>query len=719
MLRIGVIAAILLGAHIRIIDIKNINFLSGITKKLLPDNKMNSSITFASVLGVAIVTVLFGIAILQLSSQQTFGMTKWLPFLSAPFILIFFMIRFKYKRAPSISSRWLILVANFATAFYVLMLLLTYLFGETKQDLIVFFMALSIILFAYFDRGGLPAIYGAIVGWVCLSSLLNWQVILGAIEHDLFIGLLAGMAIIVGFWKLSGEILCARECTPKWNLFLGAVVLSIIAVLSVRSDSLFGYGAVYHWEYFAGPIRALRNGGLLLYDVPSQYGFLNILLASMMPVGSSWQALYIFQTVLLMIAPCFIIAGLWNQSRSFSVRLILSALVVLSVFFADPEWIGPQPFPSSSVTRFIWCYILLGICLLWAKQKFFHFVLAFCWSAGVIWSAESCFYSTVIFAFIVIADAACQPNVKLKISHIKQFIYPAAGFLFVYLAAIYFIYKLGYGISPDFKLYFEYVLGYAGGHGYVPFDLKGPGNFLFMLFIMLGYICLKILNRKNLSQESLLPLAAATGCVWIISSYYLGRPVPQNVTAMLPIYVSCGLIGIQVASKYKFYREKAALSALLAALIFVAISPIFVHSWWIKLTSYVGYQGDITVRLPEAPQELVSAIEVVNPEALIPMVYFGNAAALPKLPIKYDEISEKTWSPVPLQIIQKPIRPERRDEFIKRYIGNKKFPHVILIQEFGADDQAVADFLSVSGKYYHVVNFEKVGNFGMYVMQVN
>jgi hypothetical protein len=50
---------------------------------------------------------------------------------------------------------------------------------------------------------------------------------------------------------------------------------------------------------FVGPAELVRQGGWLLWDVPSHYGFLNTLVVAAVPVQSAWQAMHLVNGFLL------------------------------------------------------------------------------------------------------------------------------------------------------------------------------------------------------------------------------------------------------------------------------------------------------------------------------------------------------------------------------------------------------------------------------------
>lgn len=124
-----------------------------------------------------------------------------------------------------------------------------------------------------------------------------------------------------------------------------------------------------------------------------------MLLAHTLPVNSAWQAMYLLQSILLFLTSCVLIhvAFLNKSTRGF---FIASLILLLSLHFADPVLEGPSAFPSSSVFRFFWCYIIMYIFYLDNAKpniKFIAIIMNACWIFGCFWSAESAIYSTCAF----------------------------------------------------------------------------------------------------------------------------------------------------------------------------------------------------------------------------------------------------------------------------------------------------------------------------------
>ena len=61
--------------------------------------------------------------------------------------------------------------------------------------------------------------------------------------------------------------------------------------------SKIGGGAMAHWQLYVGPVEMLGQGGYLLWDIPSQYGFLSILSSYLIPLTSAWHKVYILNII--------------------------------------------------------------------------------------------------------------------------------------------------------------------------------------------------------------------------------------------------------------------------------------------------------------------------------------------------------------------------------------------------------------------------------------
>ncbi len=652
-----------------------------------------------------------------LIGERHIGLAKWLPYLFIPFSL--FLLghnNFKLCKVSLLKQILILLPLVVSTGLLLISISKAH---EFNRYLFLFFTLAASIALISLKQYRLVTLLASLISWLTIYPLLNWRLISGLLEDSPFPYLIyACITIVVIGWFIHGKKLTLTKNHPviRWSLL--AVALSMFLCLSFRTDALFIPGSEYHWEYFVGPIRTIRNGGWLLYDAPSQYGFLNILLASLLPISSSWQSFYIFQSSILFLTSSAILILLCSIGKnSFSSKSLIFFLVMGSFFFADPAWIGPTPYPSSSVTRFFSCYLLLCLSFIPKQHHYRVLLISIGWLIGVLWSAESCLYSTVIYFFYIAADvASCKSWESKKLTLIKYFLHSFTP-LIAALAIIAIYYQLELGHLPNFLSHFDYAVGYASGYGYVPFPLNGPGNVMLLIFLGLGLLALLAL-RTPLNGTLATSLACSAGCIWAIGSYYLGRPVPQNITAMFPLLSTCALIGLLQSRRGNPNLPYGPLSAAAFPLLFLILSTFYTSSFWAKSVTFESFSKDISTKLFHKSDELSKAIEKIDPKGIMPRVYLGDSAVSP---IINRDTSESAWLPTPLQLVMPPISQNRKAQILNRFLCSNPHNQVILIHQTGSVSSELPGLNLIITNYFGLVSTNKVGPYEvmLYVRKSN
>jgi hypothetical protein len=139
-----------------------------------------------------------------------------------------------------------------------------------------------------------------------MRSLQNLEHILGNFER-----LPISTAFVAAFFACLAVELCLQiglgrdrqapnqGTRSALSYLLRGLPYAVILMFALRADSLFYKGPDMpdmHWDYFIGPVQTVRSGGWLLWDTPSQYGFLNILLTALIPFRSAWDSFYFFSS---------------------------------------------------------------------------------------------------------------------------------------------------------------------------------------------------------------------------------------------------------------------------------------------------------------------------------------------------------------------------------------------------------------------------------------
>lgn len=742
-------------AKVIFLTLISILFINLFTKYILSNSNLKipqfsssneDSLTSLFLYSIFISIIFLLLGFIRAFCMNYFGLAKWLPHLILPVIVLTPFI-FGKKIAKIIHLRKIML----ASVAILCLFIFVFLIKEAKNfiqstNLNLFFLIFtatictSVFFIPYSLRSNkiskmvqikmndfIPLsflFFLVLFSWFFLFDLTNWEFLVLLFEREFLLSTILSLAVLFYlfyfiFDKTSVKIFRSQNF-PYFNFF----VFLIFLFFSFRHDSLFIPGSEYHWEYFHGVIQGIRNGGWLLWDTPSQYGFLNVLLASVIPVPSAWQALYIMQSFLLMIVAW---VSYWLISRNFNddilKKILVFFLVFFSLFYADPHFIGPYPFPSSSVFRFFCVYLMIFLVFIFPKfDKRQAFILSAAWVLSCLWSAESALYGTSILFFLIASIFFSAPSFRQSLKLAGRYLTISLLLIFTTLALITVYYFIRINVFPDFGSFFEHAIGYASGHGYVPFPLFGPSNLL--LFIFLGLI-IALFNQWRFKIQNLAPMASLLGALWAISSYYIGRPVPQNITAMMPIITIILLLSMT-------YIKSINLSSLIIKIIsvpffFLILSPIFSMAWYESLTHLKFFSTEISEKLPKANNELANLMDTSGFDLNTFVIYYGDDAAPPLFNDKFSYLNEKNWLPVPLQLLETPISEEKRGIYLARYIcGHQNKGGFIIVNKNDLLLKRFDKFLEILKKYYvaelvnssHQYDIYKFSNFNSLTCQV-
>jgi len=554
------------------------------------------------------------------------------------------------------------------------------------------------------------------VSWSGLVNLTNWNAFKQALDSNFAIVVVGAYLILratfaIVFAEESLNHIVAQKSEAHLNkklltstLWVDALFVGIFLWFSFRHDSLFIPGSEYHWEYYVGVVRGIKSGGWLLWDTPSQYGFLNILLASFVPSASAWQSFYIFQgTLLFLVSAGIYLVARRHISTSLFQRFALFLMVFMALFFADPEFIGPHPFPSSSVVRFFCVYVL--VLVVWCVPKFGMrqaAALALAYSLAAIWSAESAVYGTAIFLFILVALLYTRTSENGHFALAAKYVAMAITCFVIVLLTVIGFYLVQLGEAPNLFGFFEHAIGYAGGFGYVPFSLVGNGNLLLLVFMGIVILIIGAMQRKDPILDNFsAPLAAMAGCIWGVATYYIGRPVPQNITAVLPIIAMAVYLSLDLSRRSSLGLYSLPIKAAAIPIFFLLLIPLSNLKWFQNLVEVQSLASDVMAKLPKAGKGLEQLLARANPYADIPIVYYGDDAAPPVFTGKYVKLNESNWLPVPLQLLETPVSEARRGIYLQRYIcRNKPTAGILINRSSDAIEERLQGFLDELHRYY-------------------
>lgn len=449
------------------------------------------------------------------------------------------------------------------------------------------------------------------------------------------------------------------------------ILLAISFLLSLRSDSLFLGSSELHWSYFIGVIQTLRSGGELLWNTPSQYGFLNIQIPSFFP-WTSRNSLFIFQALLFFMSSFIIIKTTYLFLKNKIVFIPISLAALSLFFFADPAIIGPTLYPSSSVMRFFWCYALLFLILLgYYKRDILNgrvkWIITGAYIMGSLWSAESMLYSTSIYGTYMLTSTIAM--YKLKSNYILKFLLKNIAVIVFACIAFNAIYILLTKHLPDWSMYFMYVLNYAEGYG--EFVIR-PGGIYWAIIIALSsivFVLAGLYSKKRYSEWIIISVCFSS--LWIVTSYYIGRAVTNNITALLPLVFYIFLVAYSVLMEAKFFNYRILItSVILPWVIAGVIGGIGNPQFPDKLQEF-RYAENINSKSFKPDKDLSSVLKSLKVTNDTRIAYYGDPYDNPIISTgKGGEVDSAVGIPLPMALLEEPISEHKRDIILGRFFSD-------------------------------------------------
>ena len=403
---------------------------------------------------------------------------------------------------------------------------------------------------------------GAVVSFWAVSRLSWWQPLPITLQswpnQALFLGVTAGLV-----WMLRALTAEHDATAPRWfDRAIDAVVLTILAAAILRTNTIDGNWLFpHHWSVYVAAADMVREGGTLLGNVASQYGFLNTLLLAAMPTDDRFTALYWLNSVLVWISGAIIYFTLKTWLVRWWWQLGAGLITVCCVAFLcgdAPALTGPLPAPSIAAVRFIWVYLLLGYLVWWHRRGAMdhgsiHTALwigSSLWLLGVLWSVESAIYVTATW-FPAAAVVAMRPAME-QLSRTARGLALLAGIgralvipsllLMITLAGLTGYYRLILGHLPVWPQYWEYATAFSAGFGALPIE---PGSGVWALLLLHVALLATLVGMEiDRRRASLALIWAAWGAFWAVSTYYISRSHGNNITNLSPVLLL--VVGVMV-----------------------------------------------------------------------------------------------------------------------------------------------------------------------------
>lgn len=398
--------------------------------------------------------------------------------------------------------------------------------------------------------------------------------------------LTAVVAATFALWYKPRDVVEAAA-SPIFNIprvLLELVLLAILALAAFRVP----FSINENHEFFVGAAALVRQGGWLLWDVPSQYGFLNILLLAALPFKSPHVSLYVAASVLQLLCALVMYGVLRRAIRQDTFGAVAGFLLTVTLAFmvsgGTPEHIGLNTFPSTGGMRFIFCYVLLA----WSYWNITEenggggarearFWAGSCiWAAGCFWSFESFIYSTSVWlpqslwiTWEIAKHRYGADNTGLPRRVSMLFLSSLLPFLTLF-GAINSYYIFGLGHLPDWFAFIEYAMAYKNGFGAFPIDPQGGVWGLLLLFTAVS-ICAAAAFRHRLKGWP--ALIGIVGLFWTTASYFISRSAESNILNLAPLHFTCAVAAMAV------FKDKPVYRLTLWAVLVPFSAVLFIATW--------------------------------------------------------------------------------------------------------------------------------------------
>ena len=258
-----------------------------------------------------------------------------------------------------------------------------------------------------------------------------------------------------------------------------------------------GGGAAHHWQVYITTLELMGNGGYLLWDAPSQYGFLSLLTVYLIPFDDPWMKLYFLNALLKLIASLIIFKIIWGNRNFywyiFSILITWASCFLLS---SGSNFLNSSMTPSTGPLRYIWVIVLLLFISKLKKETNTRevFIILLIWLIGFFWSLISAFnVSIIIIPYLSYIAFFSKTNLLKKIVYLSLF--PISILFICFFLTAYYVLTINQ--IPDFIAFFDQ-LTYAISYNSTNFYINNEHLILFFIF---SWAFIIILNVKKLNNQ--------------------------------------------------------------------------------------------------------------------------------------------------------------------------------------------------------------------------
>lgn len=534
-----------------------------------------------------------------------------------------------------------------------------------------------------------PVIIAGAFGSMCAAGIISWSdalVWFTSSPRTLLMLVATAILTLAAFRRSHAADTEARNWLRWWDY----LAITALVAFSFRTYPIVEF---YHWGFYIGPIEQLRQGGLLLWDTPSQYGFVSLLIPTVLP-GSAWVSFWLYQSVIFAVTAFLMYWSFRKLGSTWTNSLFSFAITFTTLFFRPREEfliLPAQMTPSGGPVRFVWCFILLAFIAHYyfsPRESFVRRHFGLCgtliWLASILWSVEAAIYCSAIW-FSAFAVFLAQQAIAGNDGGLRAVVFLRrlagrglilAGAIAGLFGLVALLYRVFAGILPDLRGYLEYALLYSrGGFGALLVDPSGSVWYLLLLFLAISTIAGMYLSTDR-RDPRLIVLAGVWGGAWSVGSYFAGRSHPVNALSLLPFLLFSMAIALRLLTRDRMQRwHRLVLTALVPAFVMPIVLTLGHAGFPAAATQTQLPPSRITQQVPTMEPSLYALLAHSGARPTDSFVRIGDGRLmLPAWPADSTGsrvLSTRSWLPKPFEIIGS-LSPERRQVYIDR--NTRSFP---------------------------------------------
>jgi len=493
-------------------------------------------------------------------------------------------------------------------------------------------------------------------------------------EYGTYLELVILLIIILAFIFLSLIIQHSKTKTKNSLVLINVLIIFSLIFFFIESFNTHGFfiddlgHSKVHWQTYIGPVELMLQGGYLLWDVPSQYGFLSTILIYIMPFDDPWMKLYYLNSLLTFSFSIILFLTIWNKG-SF-LWLLIAFLITYSVIFLLPggQWqYNVSSTPSSGMMRFIVSIILIFFVVKIHNRSLLYQILIITpiWLIGVMWSFESAFYcSCIIFPWIINNLFFVKNSTRQKI--IALLIFPVSFIILVVLISFYYLLQLGH--LPDYWAFLEYAFAWTTGHANILINTSS--TFVAWLLLISMFLSLySYSDKKFIFITSLILL-------YSFITYFITRGADIVIINQLKLYFFILFLNLNLMKNSIYLNAIKKFSPIFVlTIIFSFCNPSIINHLFNTASSQDYKLSKVKM---ENTSNFNNILKLIGPNNK-PIAYIEEGRYLNTY--FSNSIKNDIWIPVHPASLFQPLNPDRIEKYIYRWLQRRNINEGWLIFE--------------------------------------